>query len=177
MIQEAPSPTIGSSKTRNGPRLLWALSCAGFLFVVFVSGCSRCGCEKDPPKTGPSPLARAERIYAKLSEGVKESADDPVLAAGYIQGWIAEHAEELARLFGKISTKRAATRRVIAMSTRARKAVRIPEFEKNEDFRRAALAFHKLNRNLITYYMKRLEKQQLDLQKKIHRHRKKSTLR
>jgi len=145
--------------------------------MVFTSGCNRCGCEKHSQKNRPSPLARAEGIYAQLSEGVKESADDPVLAAGYIQGWIAEHAEELASLFGKISTKKEATRRVIAMSTRARKAVRIPEFEENEDFRKASLAFHKLNRNLITYYMKRLEKQQSELQEKIRRHRKKSTLR
>lgn len=129
-------------------------------------GCDGCGDKKEKKGGEGGPLQRAEAIYRELEIGVKKNRKDPVLAAGFVQSWIAENAEQLSRLFAKFPTDEGATKRVIRMSVKGRKAVNIQELEDNEDFKRASLAFLKLNTHLITTYLKRLKAQKADLKNK-----------
>lgn len=129
-------------------------------------GCDGCGDKKDTKSAEGGSLQRAEAIYRELEVGLKKNRHDPVLAAGFVQSWIAENAEELSRLFAKFPTDEDATKRVIYFSVRGRKAVKIQELEDNEDFKRASLAFLKLNTHLISTYLKRLKAQKAELKNK-----------
>jgi len=134
--------------------------------LTFTWGCDGCGDKEEQKGVDGGSLQRAEVIYRELEVGLKKNRHDPVLAAGFVQSWIAENAEELSRLFGKFPTDEAATKRVIYFSVRGRKAVKIQELEDNEDFKRASLAFLKLNSHLISTYLKRLKAQKDELKNK-----------
>lgn len=131
-----------------------------------MPGCSLCGSRKDRDNEKTDPLKRAEAIYDNLEKGLARNSHDPVLAAGFIQAWIAKHAEVLSKIYNNITLDEGSTKRVIGLSIRGRKAVKMPKLEADEDFKRASLAFLKLNSHLISQYLKRLKAHKKDLETK-----------
>ncbi len=134
--------------------------------VAFMPGCSQCGSAQDTRGARVDPLKQAEEIYDQLETGLSRNGHDPVLASGFIQAWIAKHAEQLSKIYKEIKLDEGSTKRVIGLSIRGRKAVKIPKFETDADFKKASLAFLKLNSHLISQYLKRLKAHKADLETK-----------